>query len=169
MKRLTVVFLAVLIVIPLGMQPTYCQAGVFDGAMGGALLGNLVGGRKSARKGAIIGGVLGAAGGIANDQRQRQQQAEAERRRAEWDAQQRAEQARIEQQRTAAAPAVAGNQTLIVETQKSLIRLGYDPGALGQEGPELTSAVLQYQKSKGLLETGELSQALLTHMLRNGG
>jgi hypothetical protein len=169
MKRLAVLLLAVLIVIPLGMLPTYSHAGVFDGALSGALLGNLVGGRKSARKGAIIGGVLGAAGGIANGQRQRQQQAEAEQRRAQWDAQQRAEQARIEQQRAAAAPAVAADETLIIETQKSLIRLGYGPGALGQAGPELTSAVLQYQKSKGLLETGELSQALLTHMLRNGG
>jgi hypothetical protein len=47
--------------------------------------------------------------------------------------------------------------------------MGYSPGKLGQAGPELTSAVLQYQKKKGLLETGELSQALLAHMLRNGG
>jgi len=29
--------------------------------------------------------------------------------------------------------------------------------------------VRQYQKSKGLLETGDLSQALLAHMLQNGG
>jgi len=169
MKRLTVVLATGMMAVTLGMQPTYSYAGVFDGALSGALLGNLVGGRKSARKGAIIGGVIGAASGIANGQRQREQQAEAERRRAEWDAQQRAELARIEQQRAAAAPAVAASQTLIVETQKSLIRMGYDPGALGEAGPELTAAVLQYQKSKGLLETGELSQALLTHMLRNGG
>jgi hypothetical protein len=27
----------------------------------------------------------------------------------------------------------------------------------------------KYQRDKGLLETSELSQALLTHMLRNGG
>ncbi|MDH5216048.1 MAG: peptidoglycan-binding protein [Gammaproteobacteria bacterium] len=58
---------------------------------------------------------------------------------------------------------------MIVETQKSLIRLGYDPGPLGQAGAELTGAVMAYQKSKGLLETGDVSQALLTHMLRNGG
>ena len=151
------------------MQATYSHAGAFDGALSGALLGNLVGGRKSARKGAIIGGVIGAASGIASGQRQREQQAEAERRRAEWDAQQNAERARIEEQRAAVAPAVAASQTLIVETQKSLIRMGYDPGALGEAGPALTAAVLKYQKSKGLLETGELSQALLTHMLQNGG
>jgi uncharacterized protein YcfJ len=169
MKRLTAVLMAGLMVFGLGMHPVRSHAGVFDEALGGAILGNLVGGRKSARKGAIIGGVIGAAGGIANDQRQRQQQAEAERRRAEWNAQQVAEQARIEQQRAAAAPVPAADQTLIVETQKSLIRMGYDPGALGQAGPQLSRAVLEYQKSKGLLETGELSQALLTHMLRNGG
>jgi uncharacterized protein YcfJ len=169
MKRHTAVLVTGMIVTAIGMQPVYSHAGAFDGALGGALLGNMVGGRKAARKGAIIGGVIGATNAVANDQRQRQQQAEAQQRRAEWEAAQRAEQTRIERQAAAAAPAAAANQTLIVETQKSLIRMGYNPGTLGQAGPELTAAVLQYQKKKGLLETGELSQALLTHMLRNGG
>jgi len=50
-----------------------------------------------------------------------------------------------------------------------LIRLGFQPGEIGRSGPELTAAVRQYRRSKGLLETGDLSQALLAHMLRNGG
>ena len=170
MKRHTAVLVTGVIVTVIGLQPVCSHAGAFDGALGGALLGNKVGGRKAARKGAIIGGVIGATSSIANDQRQRQQQAEAQQRRAEWEAQQLAEQARIEQRMAAATPpAAVADQTLIVETQKSLIRMGYDPGRLGQAGPELTAAVLQYQRNKGLLETGELSQALLTHMLRNGG
>jgi uncharacterized protein YcfJ len=170
MKRHTAVLVTGVIVTAIGMQPLYSHAGAFDGALGGAILGNMVGGRKAARKGAIVGGVIGATNSIANDQRQRKQQEEARQRRAEWEAQQTAEQARIEQQMAAAAPpAAATNQTLIVETQKSLIRMGYDPGTLGQAGPELTSAVFKYQRNKGLLETGELSQALLTHLLRNGG
>ena len=69
----------------------------------------------------------------------------------------------------AAAPALAAKQTLMIETQKSLIRLGYETGEIGRPGKLLTLAVMKYQQSKGLLETGELSQALLTHMLRNGG
>jgi uncharacterized protein YcfJ len=170
MKRHTAVLVTGVIVTVIGLQPVCSHAGAFDGALGGAILGNMVGGRKAARKGAIIGGVIGATNSIANDQQQRRQQAEAEQRRAEWEAQQRAEQARIEQRMAAATPpAAVADQTLIVETQKSLIRMGYDPGRLGQAGPELTAAVLQYQRNKGLLETGELSQALLTHMLRNGG
>ena len=36
-------------------------------------------------------------------------------------------------------------------------------------GGAFRGAITEYQKSKGLLKTGELSQALLTHMLRNGG
>ena len=169
MKRLTALLVAGMIVTGFSMQPAYTYAGIFDGALGGAVLGSLVGGRKGARKGAIVGGVIGATSAVAESQRRQQYQAESQQRRAEWDAQQRAEQQRIEQQRAAAAPAEAANQTLIVETQKSLIRMGYEPGTLGQAGPQLTAAVMQYQKSKGLLETGELSQALLTHMLRNGG
>jgi uncharacterized protein YcfJ len=170
MKRHTAVLVTGVIVTVIGLQPVCSHAGAFDGALGGAILGNMVGGRKAARKGAIIGGVIGATNSIANDQQQRRQQAEAEQRRAEWEAQQRAEQARIEQRMAAAAPpAAATDQTLVVETQKSLLRMGYNPGNLGQAGPELTSAVLQYQRKKGLLETGELSQALLAHMLRNGG
>ncbi len=166
MKRLTAVHVTVIIAAALGMP--VAQAGMFDGALGGAVLGNMVGGRKAARTGAIIGGVVGAANSAGQQQRQREQQAEAERRRAMWEAEQQAEIRRIEQQR-AAAPAAAGDETLIVETQKSLIRLGFEPGPLGQAGPELTDAIKQYQKSKEFLETGDVSQALLTHMLRNGG
>ncbi|MDH4047275.1 MAG: peptidoglycan-binding protein [Gammaproteobacteria bacterium] len=166
MKRLTAVFVTGIIAAALGMPVAH--AGLFDGALGGAILGNMVGGRKAARTGAIIGGVVGMANSSGQRKRQQQQQEEAERRRAEWEAQQQAEVERIEQQR-AAAPVAAANETLIVETQKSLIRLGYEPGPLGQAGPELTGAVMLYQKSKGLLETGDVSQALLTHMLRNGG
>ena len=60
-------------------------------------------------------------------------------------------------------------ETKCVETQKSLIRLGFEPGDIGVSGPALTNAVKEYQKNKGLLETGELSQALLNHLLQNGG
>jgi hypothetical protein len=138
-------------------------------ALSGAMVGKLIGGRKGARTGAIIGGVIGASESAANLQRQQQHQAEMQRRQSEWTAQQQIEQERLRREQVAVAPAPAIDQTLVIETQKSLIRLGYEPGAIGQPGPELTRAVMQYQKSKGLLETGDLSQALLAHMLKNGG
>jgi hypothetical protein len=161
-KASIVVVVALLIV--LSTPPV--QAGPFGGgAMRGAMIGSLVNGRQGARRGAVIGGLMGA--GEAASRRKKQKQ--AQRREAEWEAQQQAEANRIRQQQVAAAPQQAANQTLLVETQKSLIRLGHDPGVLGSDGPNLTNAILSYQRDKGLLETGELSQALLTHMLRNGG
>jgi uncharacterized protein YcfJ len=166
MKRLNLILVTVIITFALSLP--VAQAGMFDGALGGAVLGNMVGGRKAARTGAIIGGVIGAAKSTGQQQRQREQQAEAEQRRARWEAEQQAEIRRIEEQRAAVPPA-SGDETLIIETQKSLIRLGFEPGPLGQAGPDLTDAIRQYQKSKELLETGDVSQALLTHMLRNGG
>lgn len=167
MKHPKLVIATGIIVAALAMQASH--AGLFGGAMRGAVFGSLVGGRDGAGTGAIIGGLVGAARASGERKRAQQQQAEVERRRADWAAQQQAEQARIQQQRAAAAPAEAANETLVIEIQKSLIRLRYEPGTLGQAGPQLTRAVMQYQKDKGLLETGELSQALLTHMLRNGG
>lgn len=147
--------------------------GVFGAGLGGAfrgaLVGSLIDGRDGAATGAVIGGLIGAGEQASRNKRQRQIARENQRRKAEWAAQQKAEAERIRQQQSAAAPRQAASQTLIIETQKSLIRLGYDPGELGKTGPALTNAVIQYQREKGLLETGELSQALMTHMLRNGG
>jgi uncharacterized protein YcfJ len=155
----------------LAVPPAY--AGIMGrgmgGALSGAMVGKLVGGKRGARTGAIIGGVIGASEAAADMQRHQYHQAEMQRRQAEWAAQQQFEEQRIQRAQAAAAPAQAGDQTLLIETQKSLIRLGFQPGAIGRAGPELTAAVRQYQKSKGLLETGDLSQALLAHMLQNGG
>jgi len=171
MKRLTVI-LAICALATGLLAPGAHAGGLFGGALGGAVLGNMVGGRKAARKGAIIGGVIGAAKAInesSRHQENQKQREESRRRAAQWEAEQQAEEARIERARAASAPSLATRQTLVIETQKSLIRMGYDPGNLGEAGPALTEAVTRYQDDKGLLTTGELSQPLLTHMLRNGG
>ena len=167
MKHPKLVIATGIIVAALATQAA--QADFFGGVMQGAILGSLVDGRDGAATGAIVGGLVGAAKASGEKKREQQQQAEAQKRKDEWAAQEQAEQERIQKQQAAAAPAPAANQTLLIETQKALIRLGYEPGTLGQSGPELKRDITQYQKSKGLLETGELSQALLTHMLRNGG
>ena len=149
------------------------DAGIFGAGLGGALrgamVGSLIGGRDGAGTGAVIGGLIGAGEQASRNRRQREMQVQAERRKAEWAAREQAERQQIRQQQAQAAPRELAGQTIVIETQKSLIRLGYDAGELGQAGPALTNAVIGYQRSKGLLETGELSQALLTHMLRNGG
>ncbi len=154
-------FVVSTIVISLLAIPA-AHAGFFGDALGGAILGDLVGGRDGAAVGAVIGGVVGAS---RESKRRKQEQ----QRKAEWAARQQAEQEHYRQERAVKAKPNDANQVLVTETQKSLIRLGYEAGPIGQGGSQLNQAVIEYQKSKGLLETGELSEALLTHMLRNGG
>ncbi len=158
-----------LAVLALGFVANSASASVFGAGLGGALRGAIVGdlidGRNGAAAGAVIGGLIGA-GEAAAQQKKRE---ESLQRQAEWEASQKAEEERIRQQRAEITPQQSAGQTLRIETQKSLVRLGYDPGEIGEAGPELTNAVMEYQSSRQLLETGELSQALLTHMLQNGG
>ena len=183
MKRyiLHLIIVAVLtgLVLPAGAQ---ILGRGFGGALGGAALGSLVGGRKSAQAGAIIGGTIGVIRGAGERSRKQaeaeaHQRQEAERQRIAQK-QQQAEIERLKAQQAAqtappvnAAPASPGaDTTLVVEVQKSLIRLGYDPGAVdGKLSPSTVSAIKQYQAKKGLLEDGNPSQVLLVHMLRNGG
>ena len=160
---------SLLTVLASGFIASPANAGVFGAGLGGALRGAIVGdlidGRDGAAAGAVIGGLIGAGEAAAQNKKQE----ESQQRQAEWEASQQAEQARIRKQQAEVSPEQSAAQTLRIETQKSLIRLGYDPGEIGEAGPALTDAVMQYQSSKQLLETGEPSQALLTHMLRNGG
>jgi len=160
---------SLLTILTFGFIVNSADAGVFGAGLGGALRGAIVGdlidGRDGAAAGAVIGGLIGAGEAAA----QKKKQEESQKRQMEWEASQKAEQERIRQQQAEIAPQQSADQTLLIETQKSLIRLGYDPGEIGEAGPALTDAVMQYQSSKQLLETGELSQALLTYMLRNGG
>ena len=154
----------------------------FGGALGGAALGSLVGGKKGAKKGAIIGGAIGVIRGADESSRQ-QAQAEAYQRQAAERQQiaQQQQQAQIERQKaqqatqaaaltnTSSAPSGA-DATLVNEIQKSLIRLGYNPGGVtGQLSAATVEAIKQYQAKQGLLEDGHVSQALLIHLLRNGG
>ena len=154
----------------------------FGGALGGAALGSLIDGEDGAKKGAIIGGTVGVIRGASEKSRQRAEQEaikrqEAERQRLAQEQQQaeieqlKAQQAAQAAQATSAAPAPAGpDVTLVIEIQKSLIRLGFDPGGVdGKPSPKTVEAIKQYQAKKGLLEDGNPSQPLLAHMLKNGG
>lgn len=149
------------------------QAGIFGeglgGALQGAILGRMIDGRDGAAAGAVIGGLIGAGVAASRDKKQKEQAAEADRRQAEWAAQAQAEREKLSLQPVQAAPQQGPPDTLVVETQESLIKLGFEPGDIGSAGLALTDAVMAYQKQHGLLETGELSQALLAHMLQNGG
>jgi len=158
------------------------HAGPFGGALGGSTAGGMIGGMINGPIGRIrgsrVGATMGFIGGMA-DNASRRAQYDAyyhqQAARQQWDAQQQQARAAAARQQTAqVAPRVTAVQrqsnTLVLETQKALVRLGFDPGPIeGEYGPSTASAIRQYQANAGLLSTGQPSQELLKHMLQNGG
>jgi len=163
--------------------------GGFAGALSGAMLGSLVGGRSGAAWGAAVGGGVGMIEGANQRERQKEAEAAFRRQQEERSAWQREDLRRRQQEMTqlaakqeccapnaapaASAPAknASSADTLIVlETKKSLIRMGYDPGPIdNQLNPATTTAIKAYEAKYSLLETGRPSQELLKHMLQHGG
>jgi len=173
-SRINILLTMALILIGAILQPSL-QAQVlgrgFGGALGGAVLGSLVGGREGAQAGAIIGGAVGLAKGAKEKKQMKalqeahaRQQAERERIQKE---QQRLEMERLKQIESAEEEYETGT---VLEIQKSLIRMDFDPGDIsGKMQPATENAIRLYEKKHNLLETGRPSQELLKHMLRNGG
>lgn len=143
----------------------------FGGAMGGAILGSLVGGEEGAQAGALIGGAIGLAEGVKEKsqieaQREAHARQQAERQRIQQE-QQRAEIERLKKQENSEEKIDAGT---VLEIQKSLVRMGFDPGDInGQMQTATENAIRLYEQKHNLLETGRPSQELLKHMLQNGG
>ena len=93
-----------------------------------------------------------------------------ERERAEWERQRQLEEDRLRSERQQVQSQSQSTDAMLVsEIQRSLIRLGYDPGPVGTMNPQTTTAIKAYQGSKGLLETGHPTQELLKHMIKHGG
>jgi peptidoglycan hydrolase-like protein with peptidoglycan-binding domain len=91
---------------------------------------------------------------------------QAERARIEKE-QQKAEIKRLKKQESTQENFESGT---VLEVQKSLMRMGYDPGDInGKMQPATENAIRLYEQKYSLLETGRPSQELLKHMLRNGG
>ena len=62
-------------------------------------------------------------------------------------------------------PALSPTATLVKEAQSLLGELGYDAGvADGQMGPKTKAAIISFQRSVGLTETGEVTTALIDRM-----
>lgn len=150
------------------------QAGPFGsgitGAVKGAIIGDLIGGDKGAAAGAVVGGIVGAQSGASRDEQYlAAKQAEADARLDQWESEQRQRELKaLEEEERAEqidARAAADDQALLEDTQRALIRLGYDAGIVGMRGPELTTAIVRYQESRGMLPTGALSKDLLEHLL----
>jgi len=143
----------------------------FGGAMSGAVLGSLVGGRNGAQKGAMIGGAIGLIEGSVEksnneSKREARERQQAEREKIERDRYQ----AELNNQKKQEATQDNIDTGTVMEIQKSLMRLNYDPGNInGQMQPATENAIRLYEQKYKLLETGKPSQELLKHMLRNGG
>lgn len=66
---------------------------------------------------------------------------------------------------TQSIPKKKDSREIILEVQKKLLDLGYNPGpADGIMGKKTKTALKQYQKDKGLAETGEINEATLASL-----
>jgi hypothetical protein len=160
---------------------------VFGGAMQGAVLGSLLDGRDGAQTGAAIGAGIGVLSAVAENAERRDAEKAARARYEQQKAQrelrrQEAEEQRFEASSRAFSGGVPSNmasigslqphedEKLITEVQRSLLKLNYDPGTIdGQLNDKTVAAIQAYQARHNLLETGQPSQELLRHMIRNGG
>lgn len=167
-------FAIVLTIFGANFQPSL-QAQVlgraFGGALGGAALGSLVGGRDGAQTGAIIGGVAGLIKGSKEKKQQDAQRAAYARQQAERDRLEKEQHYKeVENLKKQEATQEKVDATTILEIQKSLMRMNFDPGDInGELQPATENAIRLYEQKYNLLETGRPSQELLKHMLRNGG
>jgi hypothetical protein len=176
MRKRVCYLVAMLAVLAMAAGHTHvATAGLFQNPLGsaavGALIGGVAGGGKGAAIGAAVGGGVGLMGKAGAETKKRE---EAERRheqeRAEWERQRRLEEDRVRRERQQAQSTTQSTDNMLVsETQRSLIRLGYDPGPVGTMNPKTTAAIKAYQSSKGLLDTGRPSHELLRHMIKHGG
>ncbi len=169
-------------------QPASAFLGkVFGGAMQGAVLGSLLDGRDGAQTGAAIGAGIGVLSAVAENAERRDAEKAARARYEQQKAQrvmrrQQEEEQRFEASSQALNGGVPSNmasigtlqphedEKLITEVQRSLVKLQFDPGTIDGELNDRTVAAIQaYQARHNLLETGQPSQELLRHMIRNGG
>jgi hypothetical protein len=91
------------------------QAGILGAGLGGALhgaiAGDLIDGRSRAPEGAVIGGLIGAGEAASSEKKQEQPNDAALKRKAEWEASEKAEQERIRQQNAGDQPKKTAENT----------------------------------------------------------
>lgn len=190
-KHLPLVFVGVVLLGLLG-RPNSAIADAWGEAVGGAaegaLFGAIIGGGDGAAAGAALGGVTGLAAGSAREEEQRQQAAQQryEMERAQWEEERQRQQQQLQMEREqawrrqqqvqqppsvqAAAPVPGTDAALVTEIQRSLTRLGYNPGPIdGRPGGQTVEGIRAYQRDRGLIEDGRPSYELLRHMVQQGG
>jgi hypothetical protein len=185
MKKVSLVMLICVCAFGVPLQAQIIESG-FGGALSGAVLGSLVAGQEGAAWGAAIGGGYGLIQG-ANEHGRRMEAESAFRRqqqeRAAWEREdlrrRQQEMASLAARQECCVPTTSVNPShaapsadslVVLETKKSLIRMGYDPGLMdSQLNAETITAIRAYEAKYNLLVTGKPSQELLKHMLKHGG
>lgn len=173
--RLRKTIVAVQIAALLGVFPGLARADTMGsglGAIRGAVIGDIVGGGHGAAAGAAIGAMIGAPGTAAREQvYMDRQRAAADARLAQWEAERRQRELeameRREQAERRAAISSEPDLDLLLDTQRALMSLGYDPGPIGMTSPELTTSIVKYQESQGLLPNGSMTPGLLDRMVED--
>lgn len=146
-------------------------------AVGGAAAGG-TGAANGAAGGAVVGTAIGA-NGAANDQMTIQQRYDAAYSQCMYSKGNQVPGFGMQQPVVAppppppepvapAAPAAPRVNTLVLDIQKELIRIGLLSGKPdGSIGPKTRGAILDYQKMRGLTEDGKPSQKLLDDLKKN--
>ena len=137
--------------------------GYIDGAIGGAIIGGIIGGSEGAWDGAIVGGAVGAIDGAYEQGRRDRYYYPRHRDRYVYSNPRR-------QQAPAPRGQAMSSRQLVLEVQRSLRRLGYNPGpADGIAGRATAQAVQAYKRDNGLAQDNVINTALLNHMRQRGG
>lgn len=132
--------------------------GAVDGAIGGAIIGGIIDGEDGAADGAFIGGTIGAVDGAIREQERRNYY------RRYYEPRYRRPPPRYY------APPQRRVANVVIDTQRALRRLGYNPGPIdGVAGRGTVWAIREYQADNGLRVDGQVSRRLLNHMRKRGG
>jgi len=180
--------------LPLLLLPfAAADAEPWGSTAGGVVVGGAIGGLVAGVPGAAVGVVLGGLTGAGADNEARQEYQEAVRSseymdQAEWERHRRKRNQQLADLRQESwdddnnrqprikvasldpsVPLPSSDMALINDTQRSLIKQGYDPGELGTLNRQTVAEITAYQVRYGLLETGRPSKQLLHHMRQHGG
>lgn len=130
-------------------------SGAGIGAGAGAIVGAVTG--LSVVEGAVLGAV---AGGLTGAMTKKETVNLGE---PAW--KQGSNQATSSSTTTAHQNPASGNKSTVLEIQRGLLNLGYNPGPVdGINGPKTREAIRQYQKDHGLIVDGQPTTALMEHI-----
>jgi len=186
LKRSIVLLAVTLPIADAGADPWASTAG-------GGVVGGVIGGLVAGVPGAAVGVVLGGTMGHGADAEKQAEQQKAIRsadyfQQADWERERRKRNQQLADLRqenwgsnnypqptvkvasiSADVAVPSSDMALVTDIQRSLIKLGYDPGEMGVLNRQTVAVIKLYQEQHDLIETGRPSPQLLRHLHQNGG